>query len=271
MSTDPGEETEATEESDLPTAEQLLRRRAIQKPNVLALFDPPNRAALDRGTPSAFTYQEADLTVDTLAAFFIELELQPGDIIAMQLPNFALSPLTLLGAWRAGLTVAALPMLWRVHEIARVCAALEPKALIGVSHFAGDTPMESLSAVAANIASRHDSISSRRRFARHNSRLSGSIAKRAASSALDCWYTADSTSSRCSHFRDQPRAMKRAARSSRSAAWVGCDPVAPKLLGESTSPCPKCCCQMRLTMTRAASGAASVTKARASSRRPLPC
>jgi acyl-CoA synthetase (AMP-forming)/AMP-acid ligase II len=150
MSTDPGEKTDATEESDLPTAEQLLRRRAIQKPNVLALFDPPNRAALDLGNPSAFTYQEADLTADTLAAFFIELELQPGDIIAMQLPNFALSPLTLLGAWRAGLTVAALPMLWRGHEIARVCAALEPKALIGVSHFAGDTPMESLSAVAAS-------------------------------------------------------------------------------------------------------------------------
>ena len=148
MSTRPAEETEGTEPGDLPTAEQLLRARAIQKPNVMALLDPPNRQALGLGTPRSFTYCEADAAVDALAAVFVELGLRPGDTIAAQLPNLALSPLTLLAAWRTGLTVAALPMLWRGHEIAKACAELGPKALIGVSRFAGETPMEELSAVA---------------------------------------------------------------------------------------------------------------------------
>jgi mycobactin salicyl-AMP ligase len=141
-------ETKGTEDGDLPTAEQLLRARAIQRPNVLALLDPPNRQALGLGTSRSFTYGEADAAVDVLAAVFIELGLRPGDTIAAQLPNLALSPLTVLAAWRAGLTVAALPMLWRGYEIAKACNELEPKALIGVSRLADENPMEALSAVA---------------------------------------------------------------------------------------------------------------------------
>ncbi|MEE9589814.1 MAG: hypothetical protein V3V97_17545, partial [Hyphomicrobiaceae bacterium] len=78
MSTRPAEESEGTEDGDLPTAEQLLRARAIQKPNVMALLDPPNRQALGLGTPRSFTYCEADAAVDALAAIFIELGLRPG-------------------------------------------------------------------------------------------------------------------------------------------------------------------------------------------------
>jgi acyl-CoA synthetase (AMP-forming)/AMP-acid ligase II len=57
--------------------------------------------------------------------------------------------LTLLAAWRAGLTVAALPMLWRAHEIGRVCEEIAPKALIGVSRFDGKAYAERLCAIAA--------------------------------------------------------------------------------------------------------------------------
>jgi hypothetical protein len=39
----------------------------------------------------------------------------------VQLPNLALQLLTLLAAWRAGRAVAVLPMLWRSHEIGKVC------------------------------------------------------------------------------------------------------------------------------------------------------
>jgi non-ribosomal peptide synthetase component E (peptide arylation enzyme) len=56
----------------------------------------------------------------------------------------------LLAAWRARLTVAALPMLWRGHEIGKVCDEVAPKALIGVSHFAGESPAEKLCAIAAS-------------------------------------------------------------------------------------------------------------------------
>jgi mycobactin salicyl-AMP ligase len=58
--------------------------------------------------------------VDALAGSFIELGLNPGDRVVLQLPNVIEAPLTLLRAWRAGLVVAAVPMLWRAMEIARV-------------------------------------------------------------------------------------------------------------------------------------------------------
>jgi mycobactin salicyl-AMP ligase len=91
------------------TAEGLLKRRAAQRSRVMALSDPPNLAALGVGSPRAFTYHEADTAVDALAEFFITLGLAPGDVIAVQLPNVAITPLTFLAAWRAGFTVAALP------------------------------------------------------------------------------------------------------------------------------------------------------------------
>ncbi len=149
MSTHSTEHSDGTDDDSLPTAVELLRRRAEYKPNVIALSDPPNRPAFGLGNARALTYREADAAVDALAAFFAGRGLGPGDIIAAQLPNFALAPLTILAAWRAGLTVALLPLLWRGYEIGRACAEIEPKALIGVSCFGHDTPIETLTAVAA--------------------------------------------------------------------------------------------------------------------------
>jgi len=131
------------------TAEGLLRRRARQKPDAIALIDPPNRQALGLATPRTLTYAQADDAVDALAAFFVALGLAPGDRVVLQLPNFIEAPLALLGAWRAGLTVVAIPMLWRATEIARVCDAVEPHALVGVSQFAAEAPVELLRDVAA--------------------------------------------------------------------------------------------------------------------------
>lgn len=135
------------------TAEELLRRRARQKPNALALIDPPNRQPLARSLPSSLSYAEADALVDSLASVFAGLGLEPGDRIALQLPNFVEAPLAILAAWRAGLTVATVPMLWRAMELARVCDAIEPKALIGLSHFAEGAPAETLRDVAATRSS----------------------------------------------------------------------------------------------------------------------
>jgi len=149
MSTLPAEAIEGKEASGPLTADGLLRRRASQRPGVTALSDPSNVEALGLGPPRTFSYREADQAVDALASFFIELGLLPGDTIAAQLPNLTLSPLTLLAAWRARLTLATLPMLWRGHEIGKVCDEVAPKALIGVSHFEGESQAEKLCAIAA--------------------------------------------------------------------------------------------------------------------------
>jgi mycobactin salicyl-AMP ligase len=154
MSTLPAEAMQRNEESGPLTAEGLLRRRARQRPGGVALSDPPNLQALGFGRPRSLPYREADDAVDALASFFIELGLEPGDRIAVQLPNIVLQPLTLLAAWRAGLTVAAIPMLWRAHEIGRVCEEVAPNALIGVSRFGGEKHAETL----CEIASTHLSV-----------------------------------------------------------------------------------------------------------------
>jgi acyl-CoA synthetase (AMP-forming)/AMP-acid ligase II len=145
----PERNEEARNDQPPITAEGLMRRRARQRPEAVALSDPPNTEALKLGRSRRYSYGEADAAVDALAAFFLEIGLRPGDKIAVQLPNLAVQPLTLLAAWRAGLTVAVMPMLWRGYEIGKVCELIEPKALIGVSAFAGARPAEELCRVAA--------------------------------------------------------------------------------------------------------------------------
>ena len=64
--------------------------------------------------------------------------------------------------------------------------------------------------------------------------------------------------------------MKRVARSSSSAWFVGSAPECPKLLGVETSGSPKNSAHTRFTSTRAVSGLSRLAIASASSRRPLP-
>jgi non-ribosomal peptide synthetase component E (peptide arylation enzyme) len=123
--------------------------RRAQRPHALALADPPNRGGLGLGPARSFSYREADAAVDALGRCFIDLGLEPGDRIAVQLPNIAEQPLTILAAWRVGLTVCMLPMLWRQTEIGNVCAQLSPKALVGVGGFAGESQARALCQIAA--------------------------------------------------------------------------------------------------------------------------
>jgi len=131
-------------------ADALLRQRADTRPQALALADPPNRESFGLAPPRSFTYAEVNGAVDTLAQFFIEIGLEPDDTILVQLPNMAEQPLVILAAWRAGLTVAMVPMLWRGLEIASVCDQVAPKALIGVSRFGAEMQAETLCAIAAS-------------------------------------------------------------------------------------------------------------------------
>ena len=98
MSTLSAPDADPHEDSGPITASGLLRRRARQKPDATALVDPPNRQMLGLTPPRSFTYGEANEAVDALAAFFVELGLQPGDRVVLQLPNFIEAPLALLGA-----------------------------------------------------------------------------------------------------------------------------------------------------------------------------
>ena len=106
---------------------------------VTALADPPNRRGA-RLAASRNLHLSRGRRAPSMRspAFFIELGLEPGDRIVVQLPNVALAPLTIARRLARRAHGRRLPMLWRRMEIAKVCEELAPKALIGVSRFVGE-------------------------------------------------------------------------------------------------------------------------------------
>jgi non-ribosomal peptide synthetase component E (peptide arylation enzyme) len=78
MSTLPVGSFESVQENAPLTAGGLLKRRAEQRPGVVALADPSNLSDLGLGPPRSLSYREADMAADALAAFFTELGLIPA-------------------------------------------------------------------------------------------------------------------------------------------------------------------------------------------------
>ncbi len=109
----------------------LLRLWARQKPDSLALADPPNKEKLGLGQPRRISFQEADAAVDRLAARLAANGLLPGDIAAIQLPHVSETVLAIIACLRAGLTVASVPFAWRRREIAAAFAHVPVRAAIG--------------------------------------------------------------------------------------------------------------------------------------------
>jgi hypothetical protein len=110
-----------------------------------------------------------------------------------------------------------------------------------------------------SIESRMASASRRRNGIRQSSRFSGSLA---AYSGFDCLlmrHVLLVRIRRCSFFSDHPAScVNQCASQSSSSGCVGGSPIRPKSLGVRTRPWPKCCCQTRLTITRAVSGFAGL-------------
>jgi mycobactin salicyl-AMP ligase len=112
------------------TLPQLLSLQARTRPHATFLVDSPGREARGLGRARRLSFAEADLRVGELAALFLELGLDPGDVVAVQLPNVAEQAMVLLGAWRAGLRTSVAPLLYRCAEIARAFAAEPPRAIV---------------------------------------------------------------------------------------------------------------------------------------------
>jgi non-ribosomal peptide synthetase component E (peptide arylation enzyme) len=127
---------------DRATLDELLRRAARQRPDALALIDPPNRESFTDRSPRRLTYAEADHAVSAIAGRLRRIGLHTDAIVAVQMANIVENVLTLLGILRAGLIAMPLPLLWRrrdaVTALRRVGAtALIVSSRIGASdHFA---------------------------------------------------------------------------------------------------------------------------------------
>jgi AMP-binding enzyme len=123
-----------------PTLDVLFQRILARQPDALALVDPLNKQRITGQAPKRLTFAQADRAISALAAHFIESGLPTNSVIALQLPNTIEFALTALAAYRAGLVVAALPLLWRQAELTVALNRTGARAVVtagridGVSH-----------------------------------------------------------------------------------------------------------------------------------------
>ena len=115
-----------------PTLDTLFRRILARQPDALALVDPVNKQRVTGQPPKRLTFAQADRAISALAAHFIESGLPANSVIAVQLPNTIEFALTVLAAYRAGLVVAVLPLLWRQAELTMALNRTAARAIVTI-------------------------------------------------------------------------------------------------------------------------------------------
>lgn len=112
------------------TLDDLFRHALERHPGALALIDPPDREYFTDGAPRRLTYAQADRVISAIAHTLRGFGLAADSIIGVQLPNTVESVLVLLGALRAGMVVAPIPLLWRTTEMTATLGRIGARALI---------------------------------------------------------------------------------------------------------------------------------------------
>lgn len=114
-------------------------------PNVYdSAADFISKTAAKYGARTAFqqlgvdlTYHQLDDDSAQLAAYFqIDLKLQPGDRIALMLPNVLQYPVAMFAALRAGLTVVNVNPLYTAPELVGLIESSTPRAILVLETFA---------------------------------------------------------------------------------------------------------------------------------------
>jgi len=119
-----------TQPTASPTLDTLFKRILARQPDALALVDPINKPRITGQPPKRLTFAQADRMISALAAHFIESGLPSNSVVAVQLPNTVEFALTVLAAFRAGLVVAVLPLLWRQSELTMALNRTAARAIV---------------------------------------------------------------------------------------------------------------------------------------------
>lgn len=130
---DPGDATETdpvNQPITSPTLDTLFKRILLRQPEALALVDPLNKQRITGQTRKRLTYAQADRAISAIAAHFIESGLPANSVIAVQLPSTVEFALTILAAYRAGLVVVPLPLLWRQAELTSALNRTAARAIV---------------------------------------------------------------------------------------------------------------------------------------------
>lgn len=118
-----------------------------------ALIDPANRDTICPGQVRRMTFSEVADALETLAARFVAADLQPDDMVVVQLPNTVEAYIVLLALFRARLIACPVPTLWREHELKTALEPLLPRALITMTDIDGHAHAQMMSYVAGELIS----------------------------------------------------------------------------------------------------------------------
>ncbi|MHB8671027.1 MAG: class I adenylate-forming enzyme family protein [Acidimicrobiales bacterium] len=98
------------------TIDGLFRARVAERPDALAVVDPPNK----EGAPLRWTWTDLDDAVDRLAAALRAGSVGPGDVVGVQLPNSVELVAAFLAIVRLGAVVCPFPVQFREHELGQL-------------------------------------------------------------------------------------------------------------------------------------------------------
>jgi hypothetical protein len=112
------------------TLDDLFRRAVEQRPDAIALIDPPNRERFTDFPPRSLTYAQADRVISAIAGRLRWIGVRSDAIIGLQLGNTVESVLTFLAVLRAGMIAMPLPLLWRRADITNALSRAGASALI---------------------------------------------------------------------------------------------------------------------------------------------
>lgn len=115
----------------------------------------PHKAAvvaysLDSPVPSTVTYGQLAAMVDRIACTLLDLGIEHGDVVTIQLPNIWQFPAIVLGTMRAGAIPNPVPPIYREHEVGFMLNHARSKLYVIQSEFRGFSHDEMAATVAVN-------------------------------------------------------------------------------------------------------------------------
>lgn len=131
------------------TIDTIFLSHAEKQPDALAITESANRQRLGLSSISELTYQQSARYIRHTAAFLRQAQLSDGDIVVVQLPNIAETPLILLSIINAGLVPCLIPPHWRKVEIEAALEGLTPRAIIAHQTMVDHDPFETMFEIAA--------------------------------------------------------------------------------------------------------------------------
>lgn len=102
---------------------------------------PAFTACMPNGMNGTLSFQQVDEMSDAFAVYLREIAgLEPGDRVALQMPNGLAFPIAAFGVFKAGCVLVNVNPLYTAEEMAKQFADARPNALVIVDMFAGKIP-----------------------------------------------------------------------------------------------------------------------------------